>query len=74
MHKVVIGGISENMASLVQARKCGVINAADPTKMGYYMIKYLSEPYKIQEDQTTYGKVSKAGELVVKVEYLSITV
>ena len=44
VHKVVIDGISENMASLVQLYKYGDINAAGPTTMGYYMIKYLSGP------------------------------
>ena len=35
-------------------------------------MKYLSEPYTLQLDQTKYGKVSKEGEIVVKSEYLSI--
>ena len=55
MHKVVIDGISENMVSLVQLGKYGATNAADPTKMGYYAIKHLSEPYTLQYNQTTYG-------------------
>ena len=45
VHKVVLDGISENVASLVQLGKYGAINAADPTTMGYYVIKFLSEPY-----------------------------
>ena len=48
------------------------MNAADPTKMRYYVIKYLSEKYTLQKYQTTYGQVSKASELAVKAEYLSI--
>ena len=60
------------MASLVQLGKYGAINAEDPNTMGYYVIKYLSEPYTLKQYQTTYGKVSKAGELAVKEEYLSI--
>ena len=36
------------------------------------MVKYLSEPYIIQEDKTTYGQVSKAGDLSVKSYYLII--
>ena len=43
MHNVVIGGIGDNMASLVQLGRYGAINITDPTKMGYYVIKYLSE-------------------------------
>ena len=61
MNKVVLDGISYNMASIVQLRKYGAINAADPTTIGDYVIKHLSKPYTIQGDQTTYGKVSKVG-------------
>ena len=39
LHKVVLDGISENTASLVQFGKYGDINAEDPTTMGYYVIK-----------------------------------
>ena len=59
------------MASIVQLGKYGAINAEYTTTMGYYVRKYLSEPYIIQEYQTTDGKVSKAVELVLKSEYIS---
>ena len=52
MHKVVLDGISDNMASLVQLGKYDAINAAYPTTTRYYAIKYLSETYALQEDQT----------------------
>ena len=66
VHKEVLYGISENMASLVQLGKYGAINAYHLTKMGYYVIKYLYEPYTPQEYQTTYWQGSKAGEIVVR--------
>ena len=72
VHKVVLDCISYNMASLAQFGRCGAINAADPTTMEYYVIKYLSEPYILKEDQTTGSKLSEEGEPVVKDEYLSI--
>ena len=53
--------ISDNTASLVQLGKYGDINAADQTTMGYYVIKYISELYTLQEYQNTYGQVIKAG-------------
>ena len=49
MPKVLIDGISDNMAPLAQLGKYGAINAVDPTTMIYYVIKYLSEPYTLQE-------------------------
>ena len=57
----MLDGISDNMASIVQLGKYGAINVADPTSVEYYVIKYLSEPYTLNEYQTTYGQVSKAG-------------
>ena len=72
VHELVLDGISENMASLVQLGKYRSIYAAYLTTMGYYVIKYRYEPYTLQEEQTTHGQVSKAGELVVKSEYLSL--
>ena len=68
----MLDGISDNMASLAQLGNCGAINEADPATMGYYVIKYLSEQYKLQKNHTIYGQVIKVGELVVKAEYLSI--
>ena len=52
-------GISDNMASLIQLEKFGAINALYPTTMGYYVIKFLSEPYTLQEDHTKYGQLIK---------------
>ena len=40
--------------------------------MRYSVIKYLSETYTLQEDETTDGQVSKTVEGVVKVEFISI--
>ena len=72
MHKVVFDGISDNMASLLQLGKYGAFRAEYPTTMGYYVIKYIYEPYTLQELKTTDGQVSKEGELVVKAYYLSL--
>ena len=73
VHTVVLDGLSENTAYLVQPGKCGNINAADLTTMDCYVIKYLSEPYTLKEDQTTDVQLSKPGENLVKAEYLSTT-
>ena len=62
----MLDGISDNMSPVLQLGKYGAINAADPTIMVYYVKMYLSEPYPIQEYQTTYGQVGKAGARLVK--------
>ena len=41
--KVLIDGITDSMASLVQLGKYGATNAENSTTMGHYVIKYLSE-------------------------------
>ena len=40
--------------------------------MGYYVVKLLSEPVTLQDYKTVHNKFIKAGELIVKVEYLSM--
>ena len=60
------------MSSLLPLVKCSAINSSDPTTMRYSVIKYLSETYTLQEDETTDGQVSKTVEGVVKAEFLSI--
>ena len=47
VHKVVLDGISDHMASLVQLGKYGAINAEDPTTIICYVINYQSEPYTL---------------------------
>ena len=45
-------------------------NTTDPTTMGYYGVKYVSYAYKLHEDTKFDGKISTAGELVVKSQYM----
>ena len=61
------------MEYLVQTSKYGAINAAYNTTLGYYGVKYVSYAFTFQEDITTDVKVSNAGELVVRSEYLIST-
>ena len=46
VHKSVIYCMSDNMSALFQNGKYGEINTAYPTTMGYYVVRFLSEPYK----------------------------
>ena len=43
MHQVVLEGIIENMAALVQTDEYGAINTTDKIPMGYYAIEFMSE-------------------------------
>ena len=54
IHKVVLDGISENMASLFQSGMYGTINTDDTTTNGLYVIQFLSEAYTLQDNTTIY--------------------
>ena len=43
IHKVVLDGISENMASLVQSGMYGAIDTSENTSNGLYVIQFISE-------------------------------
>ena len=58
------------MALLVQPGMYGAINTNSTTENGFYVIKLISEAYKLQNNTTIDGTFISAGELVVKVQYL----
>ena len=57
IHQVFLDGISDNMASLVQYDKHGAINTDSTTTNGYYVIKFISGSYTLQNNTTFYGKI-----------------
>ena len=61
------------MNSLVQYGKYGAMNTTDTSTMGYYVIKFVSEAYTLQYENTCDGKISSADELFFKAKYLSCT-
>ena len=48
IHQVVLDGISDNMASLVEAGNYGAINTTDITINWFYVILFTSESYTLQ--------------------------
>ena len=67
---MVLDGISENMASLVQSGMYGVIKTYDTTTNGFHVIQFLSKAYTLQNITAIDGQVISAGELVFKAQYL----
>ena len=47
IHQVVIDGISDNMASLIESVKYGEINTTDTKTNGFYVIMFTSEAYTV---------------------------
>ena len=70
IHNVVLDGISENMASLVQSVICVAINIDDTTTNMFYFIQFLSEVYTLQNNTKIDGQVISACELVVRAQYI----
>ena len=66
IYQVVLDGISNNIYALVQTCQYGTINTTDMTTIGYYVIKFLSEYYTLQEDPTSDEQISPDGEILVK--------
>ena len=70
IYQVVINCIGENISALVKTGKCVVLNTADATTDGYYVIKLYWEAYTLQEYTTCDFQICTAGKLVVKAQYL----
>ena len=70
IHKVVLDGISENMTSLFQSGMYGAINTYDNTTNVFYVIRFISGAYTLDNNTTIDGQVISAGELGVKAQYL----
>ena len=59
------------MSTLVQTVKYNTINAKDTSKMGSYVIQFVSDPYTLQEEENCDGKICTACELVFKSQYMN---
>ena len=70
IHQVVLDGISDNMALLVESGKYGAINTTGTTTNGFHVIIFTSEAYTLQYNTTMDGQIITAGELIVKSQYL----
>ena len=51
-YQVVLDGISDNLASLVESGKYGSINTTDTTTNGFHVIMFTSEAYTLQDNTT----------------------
>ena len=71
IHQVILYGISDNMASLVELGKYGAINKTNTATNGFYTIMFTKEAYTLQYNTTIDGQMITAGKLVVKAKYIS---
>ena len=64
IHQIVLDGISDNMASLVQSRKYGAIITTDMATNGFYVLMFTSEAYTLKDNTKIDGKMITNDELV----------
>ena len=57
INQVVLDGISDNMASLVQSGMFCAINTDDTIKNVFYVIQFISEAYRLQNNTTIDGQI-----------------
>ena len=55
--QVVIDGISDNMASLVESEKYGAINTTDTATNGFYVFMLTSEAYTLHDNKIIDEKI-----------------
>ena len=67
---MVFDDISENISSLVQNGKYGLVNTTDPAMPGYYVVKFISEPYMLQLHKIVNKQVMNYGYIIVNAVYL----
>ncbi len=59
------------MFLMVREGEVGEIATADNAAMGYYVVKWLSKPYMLQEDTDGMSRTIGVGTMVVDVLYFN---
>jgi hypothetical protein len=49
-HNSILGAMEACMSLMVREGKMGAIGMADEAALGYYVVKWLSDPYTLQEE------------------------
>ena len=71
VHKIVLNGMTESKAELIFADGYGAVAADDVKTAGYYIVRFTSPAYTLQEAHTSKeGDTFDVGELVADAVYL----
>jgi hypothetical protein len=71
LHHCILSTMEARMSLMVRKGKVGAIGTADDAAMGYYVVKWLSKPYTLQEDTDSMSGTIGAGTMVVDVLYFN---
>ena len=73
LHAIVLDGMAESKAQLVEIDGYGALSTDDDRTEGYYIVRFVSCAYTLQEDtQTEAGDILKQGELVCDAVYAAL--
>lgn len=71
VHELVLEGITERLATRVEAGGYGAVSTDDPEADGYYVLQWDSEPREVEEDVVIDEKEFHKGDKVVDGTYLN---
>eukprot|EP00957_Ditylum_brightwellii_P049359 3744876-Ditylum_brightwellii.AAC.1 len=60
------------MGAMVNENNFGAVNINDPKTKGFYIVKFTSLPYTLQENTEVDNDLIKAGSLVCEAENMSL--
>ncbi len=72
LHNSVLGAMEACMSLMVCKGKMGAIGMVDEAALGYYVVKWLSNPYTLQEETAEgMSRMIDAGTMVADVLYFN---
>jgi hypothetical protein len=72
LHHSVLGAMEARMSLMIREGKVGAIGTADEATMGYYVVKWLSDPsYMLQEETEGMSGMIGVGTMVADVLYFN---
>jgi hypothetical protein len=71
-HNSVLGAMEARMSLMVREGEMGAIGMADEVALGYYVVKWLSDPYMLQEETVEgMSRMIGAGTMVADMLYFN---
>ena len=70
-HHSVLGAMEAHMSLMIREGEVGAIGTADEATMGYYVVKWLSEPYTLQEETEGMSGMIGVGTMVADMLYFN---
>jgi len=70
-HHSVLGAMEAHLSLMIPEGEVGAIGTADEATMGYYVIKWLSEPYTLQEETEGMSGMIGVGTMVATMLYFN---